>query len=766
MEAQFVSYLDSSTPARRILLAVGASLPFFLLVLAIHEWALRSPAVSPYLDIGLVRAAQWPVLVSSAINLGVALWVWPRRDTRAMLTGATRVVCITIGLTYTLITILSGPYTAPPSLVLLGVLMVGLQLFERGPVALAFGACVALLLANDIGVLCGVWPYAPALRPALFQDPAALLAWRGWRTVVFVGGFTVLMGLALMLFARVDQLHAKLEALSHTDPLTGLANRRRLMEALEAEVARQRRTGRPFCLVMVDADHFKRVNDRWGHQQGDEVLRVLGQLLMAGVRSPTDLAARLGGRGVRAVAARHAAGGGPGRVRAPASCAGRAALRGPAVALHRHAQHGGRAVRGRLAPRGPARGRPAALSGQGHRPGSGVPAGDRGARMRWPGRLCREQLAQGLLVHRDAHGVLLFVLGSWPMLAVLWLLQTIALLGDAGTRHFHRPGLLVVHAALTGLMGWLLWMARLAWVRRRTEGDQPVLVRRTVMPTVLGVTLLGLAYGLTDTPMAMVLMAQLMLARAVFSWAQLRRAVISALCLVVLVGLERLVSGRDLSPMLRAPIFAGGAMAGWWQVWTRVTFVTALGPYAAMMFFYAGVFARRQRALETLVSTDGLTGLLGRRVLLERLAREAHRQARSGRPLTVVMFDIDHFKLVNDRHGHPAGDEVLATFGRMLRENTREHVDTAARYGGEEFVLLLPETELAGGERVAAKVCARLRAHPFTAAGTVFHVTASAGVAQVVGGQGDAALRLADARLYDAKRAGRDRVVGGTGVSP
>ncbi|WP_419572119.1 DNA topoisomerase IV subunit A [Rheinheimera sp.] len=119
-----------------------------------------------------------------------------------------------------------------------------------------------------------------------------------------------------------------------------------------------------------------------------------------------------------------------------------------------------------------------------------------------------QRLAHSLVAHHDARGVLLFVMGAWPMLAVLWVMQTVALLGVAGTQHFHRPWLLAVHGALSALMAWLLGVAWCAWTRRWREPAQPGLVRWTVWPGVLGVTALGLAYGLTDTPMAMVLMAQ------------------------------------------------------------------------------------------------------------------------------------------------------------------------------------------------------------------------------------------------------------------
>jgi diguanylate cyclase (GGDEF)-like protein len=178
-----------------------------------------------------------------------------------------------------------------------------------------------------------------------------------------------------------------------------------------------------------------------------------------------------------------------------------------------------------------------------------------------------------------------------------------------------------------------------------------------------------------------------------------------------------------------------------------------------VLFYFASLLGRRQRDLETLVRTDGLTGLANRREFMTQLERESHRQARSGRPMCVLLFDVDHFKQVNDNWGHPVGDEVLAGIGRILREHTRERVDTAARYGGEEFVLLLPETDLGGATLVADKIRARLAEQVFTAEGQPFTVTQSVGIAEVAEGQVAWALRVADRNLYQAKLAGRDRVV-------
>ena len=140
---------------------------------------------------------------------------------------------------------------------------------------------------------------------------------------------------------------------------------------------------------------------------------------------------------------------------------------------------------------------------------------------------------------------------------------------------------------------------------------------------------------------------------------------------------------------------------------------------------------RRRAELETLVRTDALTGLANRREFMTQLERESHRQARSGRPMSVVLFDVDHFKQVNDRWGHPMGDEVLARIGSLLRGHTRDQVDTAARYGGEEFVLLLPDTGVNEACLVAEKIAVRLRAERFSANGQGFQVTGFGGIGRL-----------------------------------
>ena len=168
---------------------------------------------------------------------------------------------------------------------------------------------------------------------------------------------------------------------------------------------------------------------------------------------------------------------------------------------------------------------------------------------------------------------------------------------------------------------------------------------------------------------------------------------------------------------------------------------------------------RTHAELERLARTDPLTGLANRRSLMEELEQEVERSERYGRPLSLVSVDLDHFKSVNDTHGHAAGDEVLRQAAQALRSVCRD-VDLAARMGGEELALLLPETDVAGARIVAERVRERIAGTEHRSpAGEAFRVTASLGVATARrGASGESLLQAADEALYQAKDAGRNQV--------
>lgn len=168
---------------------------------------------------------------------------------------------------------------------------------------------------------------------------------------------------------------------------------------------------------------------------------------------------------------------------------------------------------------------------------------------------------------------------------------------------------------------------------------------------------------------------------------------------------------------------------------------------------------RLQAELEALSRKDALTGVLNRRAMEEALGREAALARRHGHPLSMVMMDIDHFKRVNDTHGHPGGDQVLRIFAKLTSSLLREG-DVLFRYGGEEFAVLLPHTALEGALNAAERILSAVAATPFDVAGGVLNITASAGVASLTPtGDGPALVAQADVALYAAKNGGRNRAV-------
>lgn len=221
---------------------------------------------------------------------------------------------------------------------------------------------------------------------------------------------------------------------------------------------------------------------------------------------------------------------------------------------------------------------------------------------------------------------------------------------------------------------------------------------------------------------------------------------------------------------------APAASAGWDP--TSVLTLTVLGDLAravvgmAMQLHEAGLRARkleqtRRRLqeqaslLRELAVVDELTGLYNRRFFERRLTYEVDRFARYHQDLALVLFDVDHFKRINDTYGHPAGDAVLKELAARARQAVRAS-DLVARVGGEEFGVLMPETDLVGAIEGAERLREAIAVAPFDVGDAVVEVTISLGVTLARDGwEGDTQglFRAADRALYEAKAGGRNRVV-------
>lgn len=185
--------------------------------------------------------------------------------------------------------------------------------------------------------------------------------------------------------------------------------------------------------------------------------------------------------------------------------------------------------------------------------------------------------------------------------------------------------------------------------------------------------------------------------------------------------------------------------------------VTALGSYLLL---------KRQNEydvyLRELADRDGLTGVANRRALMEQARTRLAEALRYELPLSVLMIDIDHFKSINDRHGHLVGDAVLQRISRVCASTVRQS-DTVGRYGGEEFLVVCPNTPARSAELLAGRLCRAIAAENIAGKTGVLTVTVSIGVASIGAAAGaadiDRLVEAADQALYRAKAGGRNRVV-------
>jgi diguanylate cyclase (GGDEF)-like protein len=233
-----------------------------------------------------------------------------------------------------------------------------------------------------------------------------------------------------------------------------------------------------------------------------------------------------------------------------------------------------------------------------------------------------------------------------------------------------------------------------------------------------------------------------------------------------------IVAGTEAAPeaMMSVPLKVAGRAIAMLNVYRQGT-QAAFSDYEAAVIAHFGIIvalaldsARQRELLRSQAERDDLTGLLNRRAFHQQLEALLHEARRSSRPLAVVLIDIDHFKQVNDQHGHQTGDSALVAVADALGDSVRER-DVVARLGGEEFALLLPDTEPDAGLAIAERARHRVASQTQLE----LRVTLSAGLATYPGDGADAGalLRAADAALYDAKGAGRDRAHRyGGGVQP
>lgn len=271
------------------------ALPFVLAIWVMDVYALLDPAAGQFYRPGLLR---WVVMLDSfslLLHAGVIVYClprWRRAEPRPWLTCflITFVLAGTTGLA-----ILYGHKDTPMALAFLASFVLTRAWFPLRALLPGFMLSAFMIITAEMLIRRGALPYAPLLaHPVVNGEPLAWW-WNIWIRVLYDMAVAFFALAVFFIFGIMERRHRVLEELTRIDTLTGLLNRGTFMRMLEEEFAKQQRNGRAACVMMCDIDHFKRVNDTWGHAAGDAVLMRFGALLRESVRHPIDVPARFGG---------------------------------------------------------------------------------------------------------------------------------------------------------------------------------------------------------------------------------------------------------------------------------------------------------------------------------------------------------------------------------------------------------------------------------------------------------------------------------------
>lgn len=330
---------------------------------------------------------------------------------------------------------------------------------------------------------------------------------------------------------------------------------------------------------------------------------------------------------------------------------------------------------------------------------------------------------------------------------------------DFGDAYFNPRAvrwLLLVH--IGAVAGWFV-LFLIGDQLRRKQRDPRWFLALVVNFYSISLVPQGYIFGLLTPLVGIILLGSALVGFVLFDFFRVIVAFVFALALIAGISVLTIQDRLDYAPLfVQLPVSKGDVSPYW-----------ALSQLALALPFVVGAFSLnqmllarwrdRERSIRRLSLTDELTGLSNRRSIMKVIEHEFARSERDQTSLTLVMLDLDHFKQINDLHGHGAGDEILKRTADVLRESIRD-TDWAGRYGGEEFVLVLPRTEISEAVQVVERCRQTIEALEIPLAhGKVLSVTASFGLHEprLRTEALEQALQCADQALYEAKAAGRNQ---------
>jgi diguanylate cyclase (GGDEF)-like protein len=297
--SQRLLWLESLIATRRntssCFLLASIMLPFLVMFWGMQAWALASDEARRFYQPDLLWGMQGLLSLTMLFMLWVIRFGKPRYRSerrRSLLVPATTGA---LGVTLMALSIGYGLKDTTLGLLLLSFLVIARTLFTTQELKPALLACLALFVVNEALLATHRISYAPLLSAPVFDGGPLAWWWAIWMRITFHTAILFFCAMLFFLFWVRERRQAQLENLARVDALTGLLNRATFMRMFEEECKKQQRTQRPACVMMCDVDHFKKVNDSYGHPAGDLVLMRMGHLLKSTTRYPVDVPARFGG---------------------------------------------------------------------------------------------------------------------------------------------------------------------------------------------------------------------------------------------------------------------------------------------------------------------------------------------------------------------------------------------------------------------------------------------------------------------------------------
>jgi diguanylate cyclase (GGDEF)-like protein len=612
-----------------------------------------------------------------------------------------------------------------------------------------------------------------------------------------------------LLREEVIQGNQQLDRLSRFDPLTDVANRRHFDEFLSQVWSRAQHDGEDVALLMIDIDHFKRYNDHYGHAQGDVCIQAVAKALRGHLRQPEDLIARYGGeefvavlpgadiaragavaeqmrRGVADLKLPHEASPGPAHVtlsigvacmRANGAHASPERLLASADAALYRAKAGGRdtvvlsdqrdamatSPTSKLAMTASAAmtvsGPPDAARDELEKASDGIERA--WSPLRFPVQLERQfelDGARARLKYFAIAAVIAFVIFNGFLLTDYLLAGDVFWLAVKVRMGFFAPFGLALLSLLSIGREWILR----TWSTRMKEGV-------IVLSGVLAAASLGYITSASQLATSQLYHAGLAVVIAYGNLVQrlrFRYAVVFS-ALVVAIHIMGLLTLPTYNPRLTVPLLAMILASAVFTLMANHALERDERRLYLLRLSQQYVLKQLEDVrlrLQTMSRIDALTGMFNRRHFHDYVQQVWQRAQHGCEDVAIIMLDVDHFKLFNDRYGHQAGDDCLVMVAQAMKACLRQPGDMVARFGGEEFIAVLPQTDLVVAQAIAERVRQAVSALriPHEASSAAAVVTVSVGVASWAVQSGQLAAELikaADDALYRAKSDWRNRVM-------